>query len=623
MAARLRFPWFRQVPLTRIVSLGFGLLVGVAVSLVLFMMVQANIQNTFSLLNDKAILIIQSMERQVRGYLDQMEEAVVALKVLFDEGQIDLGNTDNVLADLASALAANSRITVLMVTEPKGETYGVYKAQNGKLWPFKRASEVPGGIHHAMPEVMPSSRPLWGPLVSNESGVFANVTVPIIRDGDPVAYLTAATSMSSLGDAVRALDEGPDATTFIITGEGELIVHSDQHLLLTGGSPGKQVPSPVSEFGDPVLAGIATGEHFSTFQKAADLGIEVLGIEANGEEFILMRVPVTGYSETPWIIGQYFRGTSVSREIRRLSGSAVVGFGAMVVAVLLAIGLGRRVSRPLRDIAEQAEHVGRLALDDVRPLPRSRVKEVDQVALAFNAMVIGLKAMNTYVPRSLFRKLMRLGIDRAAKAREAELTMLFSDIVGFTAVSEHMSAAETAELLNEHFALLVEAVESEGGTVDKFIGDGMLAFWGAPDARADHAVAAVRTSQRISHAVKSWNQQQAAAGRPAMHLRIGLHSGSVVVGNVGALDRWNYTIVGDAVNVCERLQSLGREVAPSDEVVILASEDTINRLPPGCACAPVGTHRLRGRTGDVEVWKLDADGDPELLRAASGQVAAE
>lgn len=108
-----------------------------------------------------------------------------------------------------------------------------------------------------------------------------------------------------------------------------------------------------------------------------------------------------------------------------------------------------------------------------------------------------------------------------------------------------------------------------------------------------------------------------------MHLRIGLHSGSVVVGNVGALDRWNYTIVGDAVNVCERLQSLGREVAPQDEVVILASEDTITRLPPGCACAPVGVHRLRGRTGDIEVWKLDADGDPELLRTSNGQVAAE
>ncbi|NBN62861.1 adenylate/guanylate cyclase domain-containing protein [Pannonibacter tanglangensis] len=623
MAARPRFMGLRQIPLTRVVSLGFGLLVGAAVSLVLFMMVKANVQNTFSLLNDKAILIIQSMERQVRGYLDQMEDAVVALKVLLDEDQITLSDKEGVLADLSAALAANSRITVLLITDPKGETYGVYKAPNGKLWPFRKASDVPGGVRHALPEVMPSSRPVWGPLVTNSSGVFANVTVPIVQDGKPVAYLTAATSMSSLGDAVRALDEGPDSTTFIINGEDELIVHSDQHLLLTGGSPQATLPAPVARFGDPVLAGVPTGEHFSTFQKAADLGIEVLGIEANGEDFILMRVPITGYSETPWIIGQYFRGTSVSREIRRLSGSAVVGFGAMIVAVLLAIWLGRRVARPLRDIAEQSEHVGRLALDEVTPLPRSRVKELDQVALAFNAMVIGLKAMNTYVPRSLFRKLMRLGIDRAAKAREAELTMLFSDIVGFTAVSEHLTAAETAELLNEHFGLLVEAVEGEGGTVDKFIGDGMLAFWGAPDARADHAVAAVRTAQRISQAVKTWNQQQIAAGRPAMRLRIGLHSGSVVVGNVGALDRWNYTIVGDAVNVCERLQSLGREVAPDDEVVILASDATITRLPPGCVCAPVGSHRLRGRSGDVEVWKLDADADPALLRDVDGQVAAE
>ncbi|ADZ71314.1 Adenylate cyclase 1 [Polymorphum gilvum SL003B-26A1] len=591
--------------LTRIVSLSFGALVAVAVSLVLYMTVKANYENTFSLLGDKAILITQSMERQVRSHLDQVEMAAVGVKALIEEKRIAVADVDRLLDDLSSAIAANTHITVLLVTDPKGDRNGVFRAPNGRLWPFKRQVPIDGQQIHHLPDLEPTSRPTWGPLVQNPMGFFANVSVPLVVDGTLVGYLTASSSIASIGEAIEKLDDGPDSTTFILTGDDLLIVHSDKHLLTTGGQPTAALPAPISAFGDPVLANLANKKVFSGFRHAADLGIEIAAIEAEGDEFLMMRVPITGYSTQPWMVGQYFRAATVSREIRRLAGSAVVGIGAMVIAVLIAIWLGRRVAQPLRVIAEQSEHVGRLALDDVQPLPRSRVKEIDQVALAFNAMVIGLQAMNTYVPRSLFNKLMRLGVDSAARPREAELTMLFTDIVGFTALSENLSAAETAQVLNDHFAILVDAIEAEGGTVDKFIGDGMLAFWGAPDSRPDHAEAAVRTAQKIGLALRANNVRQASEGGVPMRLRIDIHTGSVVVGNVGALDRWNYTIVGDAVNVCERLQSLGREVAAQDEVAILASSETVHRLPSGCRRELVGVHHLRGRSGDIEVWKLD------------------
>jgi adenylate cyclase len=613
----------RNFALTRIVSLSFGLLMAVGMALVLYLSVKANFQNTFSLLNDKAILIIQSMERQVRGHLDQVEDAAVALKGLFDDGKILPEPNERTLADLSAAAAANGRISVIVIRDLEGNAFGVFKAENGKLWPFKEAADAPGRTPDILPKLEPSSRPVWGPLVTHATGVYANVTVPLVRDGQTIAYLTAATSLTSIGEAVKSLDEGPDSTTFVLTSDGQVLVHSDQHLLITGSAPVKAPPARLEEFGDPVLSGIATGERYPTFQRAADLGIEVLGIKAAGQEFILMRVPVSGYSPEPWIIGQYFRATSVSREIQRVSGSAFVGGGVIVIGVLIAVWLGRRVARPLRLLAAQSEHVGRLALDEVSPLPRSRVKEVDQVALAFNAMVIGLKAMNTYVPRSLFRKLMRLGIDRAAQAREAELSILFTDIMGFTSLSESLTATETAEMLNEHFAILVAAVEAEGGTVDKFIGDGMMAFWGAPDEREDHALAAARTAQKIGQAILEHNERRRAQGLTPVKMRVGLHSGPVVVGNVGALDRWNYTIVGDAVNVCERLQSLGREFAGEEDVIILLSNATVCQLPEDACVERVGHQQLRGRSGDVEVWKLDLHGPVLPETPAKGVSAAE
>ena len=213
-------------------------------------------------------------------------------------------------------------------------------------------------------------------------------------------------------------------------------------------------------------------------------------------------------------------------------------------------------------------------------------------------MAAGLRSLNTYVPKTLFRKLMRLGVEEAARSREVELTIVFTDIAGFTRQSEGMSAGEAADFLNRHFAMLVAAVEEENGTVDKFMGDGMLAFWGAPDARDDHAEAAVRAAGAIKLAQEAANR---AASSPAAwtRIRIGIHTGPVIVGNIGAFDRVDYTIVGDAVNVSQRLQELGRSVAGGDEMVILASASTVERLDcpfPGCIrAATVFAVARRGR----------------------------
>lgn len=620
MAARSRKGRWLNISITKLISIGFGALVGISLALVLTMSVMANFKNTFSLLNDKTILSTQIMELQVRTHLDTLETSAVGLKALFDEGRLSLEREDQMLRQLSSAAAANARIAAIIVTDLLFEEYGVYKAENGKLWPFKRT--IPAGHKeaHVLPDLSKDSGPTWGELVDTEYGLFANVSVPLVQNGQLTGFLTIASTMESLAEAIQQLDDGPDSTTFIIANGNQVVVHSDMEMFQTGVTPVGRLPIRLKDLGDEVLFGMEDQTVLNEFRKAAQYGIQVLNVETGTDEFILMRVPLEGYSARPWIIGQYFRSASISQEVHRVVGSAAVGFAALVLAVLIAVWMGRRVASPLKTIARQSERVGRLALEDVEPLPRSRVKEVDQVALAFNAMVIGLKAMNTYVPRSLFNKLMRLGVDDAAKAREAELTIVFTDIAGFTALSENLSASDTARILNEHFAILVEAVEKEGGTVDKFIGDGMLAFWGAPDARADHAEAAVRTAQKISRSLKTANEKALSAGLPQIRMRIGIHTGEVLVGNVGALDRWNYTIVGDAVNVSERLQHLGRDVTETGDIVILASAETVAQLPGRDGLEKVGNFQLRGRSGDIEVWKIDPEAD---LRQTDPAVLAD
>lgn len=615
----------RGISLTVLVGMAFGLLLTLSMSLVLGLAVFANARNTFSLLNDKAILSTNALERQLRDHLDLASSAVVHLKTMLDGTPVGPSEQERLRPVLLAAMNANPAIDVLVVSDVSHREFGVYRSSSDKLWPFQRDDLPEVAQRYILPKVSATSAATWGPLITSGEVTYANVTVPIVENGTLTGYLTAAVSLEELGRTVAQLDDGPASTVFIIANGDEVIAHSDLDRLPDFEGAVARLPASVSSIGDPVLAAFDATPTLDNFKKANAAGIQVREFDVSGgPEYLSITKVIAGYGPGVWTVGQYFEASTISREIRRLVGSASVGLASIIVALGFAILLARRTARPLAEIARRAGFVGKLDFDSVQPLPRSRIRELDQVYQSFNAMVVGLKAMNIYVPRSLFSKLMRLGVHQAT-ASEHDVTLVFTDIVGFTSLSENLSAAETAALLNAHFALLVAAVEREAGTVDKFIGDGMLAFWGAPDARADHAPAALRACLRIAEAMKAANREAERQGRPAFKVRIGLHSGRVVVGNVGALDRWNYTVVGDAVNLCERLQSLGREVAPEEETVILASDAAMSMVAvdgvsaraqavrpdaPAPLGVPIGSHRLRGRSGSVTVWQVETSTDP-------------
>jgi class 3 adenylate cyclase len=232
------------------------------------------------------------------------------------------------------------------------------------------------------------------------------------------------------------------------------------------------------------------------------------------------------------------------------------------------------------------------------------MRELDEAAGAFNLMLGGLHWFESYVPRKLVRRLMS-ETERTLLSEEREVTLMFSDIVGFTTMVENLPPAETADFLNGHFALITSCVEAEGGTVDKYIGDAVMAFWGAPEHQADHAARACRAAQAVATALAHDNADRRRAGQPPVRIRIGLHTGPVVVGNIGAPDRVNYTVVGDTVNTCQRIEALGKSVAPADgDVTILMSEATRRELDPSFVTQSVGRHALKGRSAEIEVFRL-------------------
>jgi len=180
-------------------------------------------------------------------------------------------------------------------------------------------------------------------------------------------------------------------------------------------------------------------------------------------------------------------------------------------------------------------------------------------------------------------------------AEEREVSVLFADIVGFTGISEHRSARAVTELLNEIFQALTEEVFTQGGTLDKFIGDAVMVFFGAPLAQNDHAERAVRTGLAMQQRIQQFNTCN--QDKPAIGLRIGINTGPAVVGDIGALQRRDYTVIGDTVNTACRIES---EIAKVGQVVIGAA--TYDSVRDAFHCDPLPATQVKGKQQSIQAY---------------------
>jgi adenylate cyclase len=185
---------------------------------------------------------------------------------------------------------------------------------------------------------------------------------------------------------------------------------------------------------------------------------------------------------------------------------------------------------------------------------------------------------------------------------EKPVAVLFSDIRGFTSMSEKMSPTQAIAFLTEYHSLMVDAIFQFNGALDKFIGDAILATFGAPESSADDPERAVRTALAMNEALLRWNQRRKATGLPPVEHGIGLHFGPAVVGNIGARNRLEYTVIGDTVNAASRIEASCKELGRN----LLFSAQVAERLPADLAdrLIQVGKIQLRGKSELMELYSI-------------------
>ena len=608
-AATMEEPRFRLSISTALIA-GICGLVFVGTAAVLTIGLWGAARNTMGLLADKAELATGGLARSLRQHLDPVRHGNAFLSDLIQRGEIDVNDTVQLVDYMTGSMAATPQILGMAFISPSVEVVRVSRSekvlgidvQNGAGNPIFSA---------AIAEARTRDQPYWGGLVWNEQvgSTFLTRRSPIRRNGRFVGMLVSTVTVRALSRFLRDSQAGPLPDGFILYGRNHVLAH--RSMTQGGWARSPEVPLPaLDQIGDPVLANLwndAVRQNLVLLRLRR--GTEGHVVQLDGGSYPVIYRRLDGYADRPLFVGAYVRpGSAQGEEFQRLQIMALVGLVVMVLSLIAALILGRWLARPITGLAEATRRVGALELADVPTVPASRLRELDDAARAFNGMIGALRRFETYVPRKLVNRLIAQGADTEIASEEREVTVMFTDIVGFTTLSEAMSAAETANLLNRHFTLLASCIDATEGTVDKYIGDSVMAFWGPPFGSTDHAAQACRAAVAIRHALAEDNAARSAAGLAPVRVRIGIHSGPAIVGNIGAPGRINYTLVGDTVNTAQRLEQLAKTnsaaVDADKDAAILLSEAVELQLKGAFALRPLGAQALRGRAQVLSVYAL-------------------
>jgi adenylate cyclase len=454
---------------------------------------------------------------------------------------------------------------------------------------------------------MKNTKPTWvGRYVRAIDGSFGwACAVSVRRDGERVGAFGVGFGLGFLEAYLGDLRVAKTGRVFLLSTSGEIRAgpSSEDRARL-----GPAVESAIAQLPQR-LENMTAGETLSTSIEHGGIGyIVALKVHQLRNQARFISAAVIPEEELIGFFNRYL-----------VIGLCAIGV-LFVFGLIMAGRISKRVSSPLRAISKDLERIGDFEISE-QPMPSSRIEEIAVVGGSVDRMKASLRSFGQYVPTELVRNLLKSGQEARLGGAMKNLTLFFSDVEGFTTVSEKMTPQSLVDALGEYLDVVTGVITKHHGVIDKYIGDGILSFFNAPHDDPHHAVHACLCAVKVQQALESRRAEWEASGKSGFRTRIGLHTGDVVVGNIGTPVRFSYTVIGDAVNLAARLESLNKAYG----TWILASESTRAAAGDGFEWRRIDRTAVKGRRQGAFVFELLGERqktDEAILRARDRHEAA-
>jgi adenylate cyclase len=328
-------------------------------------------------------------------------------------------------------------------------------------------------------------------------------------------------------------------------------------------------------------------------------------VKYNGKLYRSALAPVTIGNGLELLIGIIIPEDDIIGNVKK-NLLYVTLFSVVILAIIIVISslFSNSIAKPMQQLSEEMTKIRNFQLDSDVVIPTTLI-EIVNMHDAFEGMRIGLRNFKRYVPSDLVAQLINKDIEAKIGGEKRELSIFFSDIANFTSISEKLSIEELVEHLRIYFANVSKTILDNKGTIDKYIGDSVMAFWGAPVQSSNHAEMACRSAVNIQAILHTIFRKWANTGKAPFYTRIGIHSGEVIVGNMGYEERLNYTVLGDSVNLASRLEGVNKVYGTR----IIVSQSTWEQCSGLFEFRKLDKISVKGRHEGIAIYELYSEKD--------------
>jgi len=429
----------------------------------------------------------------------------------------------------------------------------------------------------------------------NPSLVITAVTPVYNHDAGLRGVVGLTIQLSELFNLLTQQQISPNGFAYIVTKDGKLIAY-----------PGAKSNNKNTFM--PEIHSVAQPWIIKSLDYYNATGQEKFNLEFNGKVYLFNYKTIPIIEHNDWLIGVVVPKTDLTNKLEQINFITIINCLVILFFCLIVVSkVVTRIVNPVKILVREANKIKHFDLSSDVNI-KSRIKEVIDLSRAFQALKQGLRSFQKYVPKILINQLIETHEDVRIGGTRKELTVLFSDVKDFTAIAETMNPNQLMIYMCEYFEEMTKIISNERGTIDKYIGDSIMAFWGAPLPEKFSSQQAVYAALTCQNKLDQLNAKWVKQGRPILMTRIGIHAGDAIVGNLGSSERLNYTALGDTINIASRLEKLnkiyGTKIIVSDTVYKEVCNQFIFRM--------IDCVTIRGKMNSTNIYELVCENIAEI-----------